>query len=560
LKLILVSLALLASAAAFGQYERFLHLPYAATMDSLDGHLGRIEAQHVGEAAEVAEWNRVRDFARQHRDLRLELGVECYFAHIYRYKYGQPADVIERYRSIIDRADRAGQVEMHATCLHTLASIYFEAGNYEASFAACLELEKLLAVIPDTSYPDKMHAYVAIAYIFYAFREYTATIAYLEKAVSITVVERNRSAYADALNTLGLCYIEQNKPDSAEVYFSRIIDDPLFADPAVAWPQTWRMIARKNMADLQMMRNDYAAAVPLYTTVAAYMRMIENESAFAAGASIALADAFVRLNDRAAADRLFGACLRRDSIPDSRLGEWYDVHSRYDAFTGNYPDAIAYRDSAEQVEKASLERFNTMRLLRVQQRLSEEEWTAALATDRAFRRSMLFLVTGLTLFFAGATVAFYFFGKRREARRALVRTNKRWAGIETSDTHEGLGEPAEPDVYDMALMKRIEQLMAERKLYTRVELTLDDVAAALSETRNAVSQSVNRCRQKNFKTYLNEYRIKNAMIILAEDVLRDTTIEGIAFDSGFGDRKTFHRVFKSVTGLSPAEFTATRKK
>jgi AraC-like DNA-binding protein len=38
------------------------------------------------------------------------------------------------------------------------------------------------------------------------------------------------------------------------------------------------------------------------------------------------------------------------------------------------------------------------------------------------------------------------------------------------------------------------------------------------------------------------------------------TVEGIAFEAGFADRRSFYRVFKKYTGLSPSDFSHQHKK
>jgi len=65
---------------------------------------------------------------------------------------------------------------------------------------------------------------------------------------------------------------------------------------------------------------------------------------------------------------------------------------------------------------------------------------------------------------------------------------------------------------------------------------------------------VSRCTGKTFKTWLNEYRIKEAVRLLSDKDNPNISIETVAWDAGFNDRKTFHRIFKSTTGLSPTDF------
>ncbi|MDL2305945.1 helix-turn-helix domain-containing protein, partial [Bacteroides sp. OttesenSCG-928-D19] len=66
--------------------------------------------------------------------------------------------------------------------------------------------------------------------------------------------------------------------------------------------------------------------------------------------------------------------------------------------------------------------------------------------------------------------------------------------------------------------------------------------------------ALNRCTGKNINTYINEYRIKEAIRIMSDPGYRTLTLDAIADEAGFNDRQNFHRVFKKKTGLSPGVF------
>lgn len=67
-------------------------------------------------------------------------------------------------------------------------------------------------------------------------------------------------------------------------------------------------------------------------------------------------------------------------------------------------------------------------------------------------------------------------------------------------------------------------------------------------------EAVSRCTGKTFKTWLNEYRIKEAIRLLSDKNNSTISIDALTFESGFSDRTTFYRVFKKMTGISPTDF------
>lgn len=103
-------------------------------------------------------------------------------------------------------------------------------------------------------------------------------------------------------------------------------------------------------------------------------------------------------------------------------------------------------------------------------------------------------------------------------------------------------------------MERIEQAVDGEKLYRRDDLTLDVLVERTGYNRYYLSGALNRCTGRNFNTYINEFRIKEAIRLLSDPATADMTVEQIAFEAGFNDRKSLYRVFRKITGLSLPDF------
>jgi len=111
-----------------------------------------------------------------------------------------------------------------------------------------------------------------------------------------------------------------------------------------------------------------------------------------------------------------------------------------------------------------------------------------------------------------------------------------------------------PDGADRQFIKDIEQLMREEKLYRERALTVDALALKLGAKPHYISEAINRCMQMSFNTYINEYRISEAIELLSNKDTERLHIDEIASRVGFSNRLNFYRVFKKMTGLSPTEF------
>lgn len=105
------------------------------------------------------------------------------------------------------------------------------------------------------------------------------------------------------------------------------------------------------------------------------------------------------------------------------------------------------------------------------------------------------------------------------------------------------------------LVNRLEDLMNERQLYLDPSINLDYVAQILETNRTILSKAVNLVLEMNFSTYINNLRIKKALIILTENYETSTyNFEGIAKKVGFANRTSFIAAFKNYTGVTPSFF------
>ncbi len=83
------------------------------------------------------------------------------------------------------------------------------------------------------------------------------------------------------------------------------------------------------------------------------------------------------------------------------------------------------------------------------------------------------------------------------------------------------------------------------------EISLETAAKIAGYETNAFSRLFKRATDTSFHKYLNQYRIKKACILLAENA---STVTEISEKVGFPELKTFCRVFKQMQGVTPSEF------
>ena len=110
-------------------------------------------------------------------------------------------------------------------------------------------------------------------------------------------------------------------------------------------------------------------------------------------------------------------------------------------------------------------------------------------------------------------------------------------------------DAARMDEYETALTA----LMEKSRIFLDTELTLEGLAKRMKMPKHHLTQLLNERVMKNFYTYVNEYRIAEAVARL-NDHAREVNILSLAFDCGFNSRSSFNNYFKKITGYTPSAY------
>ncbi len=102
------------------------------------------------------------------------------------------------------------------------------------------------------------------------------------------------------------------------------------------------------------------------------------------------------------------------------------------------------------------------------------------------------------------------------------------------------------------LDQQINQLMIAEEVFTNSELSLGSLSKMLNLTMHQLSQFLNEKKGKNFKAYINDYRIQKAKCLLKTDP--QESVLDIAFRVGFKSKSTFNTSFQKNTGITPTQY------
>ncbi|HSH64222.1 MAG TPA: helix-turn-helix domain-containing protein, partial [Bacteroidia bacterium] len=100
----------------------------------------------------------------------------------------------------------------------------------------------------------------------------------------------------------------------------------------------------------------------------------------------------------------------------------------------------------------------------------------------------------------------------------------------------------------------LKKLMEQDCVYLDSELSLNKLAELSEIHSRRLSQFIQMTSGKNFKEYINSYRIAHARKLLIQQNPANSTMYSIAFDSGFNAESSFYKIFKQQTSLTPKQY------
>ena len=107
------------------------------------------------------------------------------------------------------------------------------------------------------------------------------------------------------------------------------------------------------------------------------------------------------------------------------------------------------------------------------------------------------------------------------------------------------------------VLEKLNKLMDVDKIYCDEDISLNGLARKLEISHYQLSQILNERLSKNFNTYINEFRIREAEKMLIADPLRSVT--SISYAVGFNTISSFYNSFSKMHNMSPVAFRKNMK-
>lgn len=104
------------------------------------------------------------------------------------------------------------------------------------------------------------------------------------------------------------------------------------------------------------------------------------------------------------------------------------------------------------------------------------------------------------------------------------------------------------------LFTKVLKLILKEKQFKDAELSLKSLSEQLHVSTQTLSMVINRQSKSNFNSFINHYRIEEAIVLLQNEAYDHQTIASIAFEVGFNSISSFNTAFKKQTGSTPMAF------
>ncbi len=123
------------------------------------------------------------------------------------------------------------------------------------------------------------------------------------------------------------------------------------------------------------------------------------------------------------------------------------------------------------------------------------------------------------------------------------------------------GPKSAPQGVTPLLLKRLEQLMTDERVFRQERLTIGALASRLAVPEERLRRAIHEgLGYRNFNAFINHYRLEDAKAALSDPSQCEVPVLTIAMDSGFQSLGPFNRAFKADTGLTPTEYRRMAQK
>ena len=431
--------------------------------------------------------------------------------------------------------------------LNKISIIYYHSSDYRNSYDYLMKALHFCEKYNYDLYLSKI--YTNIGNIYYQYNKHDITKQYYSKALTFT---QDSASMIALFSNLGAVELEDENFDSAKNFLDKALqiskkyNDYLLPD------------ILNNIASLFHKQRQYDSAHYYFHSSLEVARK-NNKYAREAQNLSDLGKFFLEINKLDSA--LFYIDLSNQVSKKYNFFKLISVNyltlSKIEEAKGKKATALEYYKKYTELKDSifSVEKFSDINQLQRSYEISKtDRQIEQLVIEKRYQR-IIWLITSIILLIVSVALLLLFYQNKRLniAYKSLFDKNIKIIELQKSSKPDSkkYQNSALSDTMQEELLQKIVNLMENTEIICDTEFTLDRMAELVQSNATYVSQVVNSAFKKNFRTFLNSYRIQEAQRLFSELDLSKYTIAAIAQDVGFKSPAAFRSTFKEITGVSP---------
>jgi AraC-like DNA-binding protein len=116
-----------------------------------------------------------------------------------------------------------------------------------------------------------------------------------------------------------------------------------------------------------------------------------------------------------------------------------------------------------------------------------------------------------------------------------------------------------PSEESQSWIEKVNMFMTAEKPYRNADLSVSDLAEMLGTKSHVLSKIINDSYHKNFRDFVNTYRIEEFIRLANTKEFRHYTFLALAQEVGFNSKSTFNLAFKKLTNQTPREYFKSKE-
>lgn len=143
--------------------------------------------------------------------------------------------------------------------------------------------------------------------------------------------------------------------------------------------------------------------------------------------------------------------------------------------------------------------------------------------------------------------------KNGETAKGLIASMAKYNITEKKEKVAAYRSLVSPKLMD-ELKEKILNLVLIQKKYKDKDYSAKKLAEDLGTNTRYISAVVNVQFHMNYTSFINKYRIEEAMTLLVDKRYQDLNMEDISDMVGFSNRQSFYAAFYRINGITPREY------